>query len=452
MDTNTLKKSISDLMPQAKADLARLVAYKSVADPDIAPLQECLDAANDVVQMFMDVGVENVQLVDMPYGHPAVYGHTPAPSGAPTVLLYGHYDVQPPMNETGEWSSDPFELTEIDGRWYGRGAADCKGNVIAHITALKAFKGKFPVGIKVIIEGSEEQGLGELEGYVEQNPEKFQADAILVADTGNFKLGLPTFTTTLRGMCTVEINLKTLEGPVHSGEFGGPAPDALTALIQMLNTLHDKNGNVTINNLDNSQTWKGVEYPDDQFRKDARVLDGVDLVGDGGVASLLWSRVALSVIGLDCPRVVGASNVVQSEVKALLSMRIPPGLDTKVAQDALVAHLESVVPWHAQVKFTRGDPGQSFEAHTSGPAYTAMSEAMATAYGQKSTTIGQGGSIPLANTLQDACPQAELMLVGVEEPLCLIHAPNESVDPKELEHHTLSEALFFEKFAKNWKK
>ena len=452
MDTNTLKDSISDLMPQAKTDLARLVAYKSVASTDIEPLQECLDAAHDVAQMFKDVGVENVELLDMPYGHPAVYGHTPAPPGAPTVLLYGHYDVQPPMNENNEWNSPPFELTEIDGRWYGRGSADCKGNVIAHITALKAYKGKFPVGIKVIIEGSEEQGLGELEGYVEDNPDKFQADAILVADTGNFKLGLPTFTTSLRGMCTVEVNLKTLEGPVHSGMFGGPAPDALTALIQMLNTLHDKNGNVTIKNLDNSGIWKGIDYPDDQFRKDGRVLDGVDLAGDGGVSNLLWSRVALSVIGLDCPRVAGASNVVQAEVTALLSMRIPPGLDAKVTQDAVVAHLESVVPWHAQMTITRGDPGQPYQADTSGPAYAAMSEAMVEAYGQKPTTAGQGGSIPLANTLQAACPQAELMLIGVEEPLCLIHAPNESVDAKEMEHHTLSEALFFEKFAKNWKK
>ena len=150
MDENTIRKSISDLMPQAKTDLARLVAYRSVASTDIEPLQECLDAAHDVAQMFKDVGVENVELLDMPYGHPAVYGHTPAPPGAPTVLLYGHYDVQPPMNENNEWNSPPFELTEIDGRWYGRGSADCKGNVIAHITALKAFKGKFPVGIKIL--------------------------------------------------------------------------------------------------------------------------------------------------------------------------------------------------------------------------------------------------------------------------------------------------------------
>ncbi len=452
MTEETLKKTISDLMPQAKADLARLVAYKSVADENVAPLKECMDAANDVAQMFKDVGVENVELVDMPYKHSAVYGHTPAPPGAPTVLLYGHYDVQPPMNEHGEWNSDPFKLTDINGRWYGRGAADCKGNVIAHITALKAYNGKFPVGVKVIIEGSEEQGLGELEGYVEQNPDKFKADAILIADTGNFKLGLPTFTTSLRGMCTVEINLKTLKGPVHSGMFGGPAPDALTALIQMLSTLHDKNGNVTIKGLDNSGTWDGVEYPADQFRIDGRVLDGVDLAGDGGVASLLWSRIALSVIGLDTSPVAGASNVVQAEVTALLSMRIPPGLDAKVAQDALVAHLESVVPWNAQVKLTKGDPGQPYQAKTSGPAYKAMSEAMGEAYGQASTTAGQGGSIPLANTLQEAAPEAELMLIGVEEPLCLIHAPNESVDPNEFEHHTLSEALFFEKFAKHWKK
>jgi cysteinylglycine-S-conjugate dipeptidase len=451
MDKDTLRNTISDLMPQARADLTRLVAYRSVANTDVEPLQECLDAANDVAKSFTEVGIQNVELLEMPYKHPAVYGHTPAPPGAPTVLLYAHYDVQPPLDETGEWLSPPFELTERDGRWYGRGAADCKGSLVAHLTALRAYKGKFPVGIKVVIEGSEEQGLGELEGYVEEHPEEFQADAILIADTGNFKLGLPTFTTTLRGMVAVTVRVRSLAGGVHSGMFGGPAPDALIALIKTLATLHDEHGNVTIQGLENTQSWQGVEYPADQFRADARVLDGVDLVGDGSVSSMLWSRLSITVTGMDCPSVAESANTVQAEAAARISMRVPPGIDSKAAEDALIAHLKAVTPWNVQVEIEPGDPGSPFEADTSGPAYAAMREAMAAAYGRESTTAGQGGSIGLANTLHDACPQGELMLIGVEEPSCLIHAPNESVDPKELERHALTEALFCQKFAETWR-
>jgi acetylornithine deacetylase/succinyl-diaminopimelate desuccinylase-like protein len=451
MDENTLRRAISGLMPQARADLTRLVGYRSVANIDVEPLQECLDAANDVAKSFTEVGIQNVKLLEMPYKHPAIYGYTPAPPGAPTVLLYAHYDVQPSGEETGEWLSPPFELTERDGRWYGRGAADCKGSLVAHLTALRTYNGKFPVGIKLIIEGSEEQGLGELEGYIEEHPEEFQADAILLADTGNFKLGLPTFTITLRGMVAVTVRIRSLAGAMHSGMFGGPAPDALIALIKMLGTLHDEHGNVTIQGLENTQSWQGVEYPTDQFRSDARVLDGVDLVGDGSISSMLWSRLSITVIGMDCPSVAEAANTVQPKATARVSMRVPPGIDSKAAEKALVTHLKAVAPWNVQVEIETGDPGSPFKADTSGPAYAAMREAMAAAYGRESTTAGQGGSIGLANTLQGACPQAELMLIGVEEPSCLIHAPNESVDPKELERHALAEAFFFTKLAEKWR-
>lgn len=451
MDENTLRRAISVLMPQARADLTRLVGYRSVANTDVEPLQECLDAANDVAKSFTEVGIQNVKLLEMPYKHPAIYGYTPAPPGAPTVLLYAHYDVQPSEEETGEWLSPPFELTERNGRWYGRGAADCKGSLVAHLTALRTYNGKFPVGIKLIIEGSEEQGLGELEGYIEEHPEEFQADAILLADTGNFKLGLPTFTITLRGMVAVTVRVRSLAGAMHSGMFGGPAPDALIALIKMLDTLHDEHGNVMIQGLENTQSWQGVEYPADQFRSDARVLDGVDLVGDGSISSMLWSRLSITVIGMDCPSVAEAANTVQPEAAARVSMRVPPGIDSKAVEKALVTHLKAVAPWNVQVEIETGDPGSPFKADTSGPAYAAMREAMAAAYGRESTTAGQGGSIGLANTLHGACPQAELMLIGVEEPSCLIHAPNESVDPKELERHALAEAVFFTKLAEKWR-
>lgn len=447
MSSNDLRAKVHSLMPQAKDDLTKLVAFKSVADAQQFPVSECLNAAHYVADAFSKAGIQDVRLLDMPYGHPAVYGYTPGPAGAPTVLLYAHYDVQPPMNENNAWQSPPFELTERGGRWYGRGAADCKGSIAAHLTALRAFNGEFPVGIKLIVEGSEEQSLGELEEFVAKNPELFRADALMIADTGNFSLGLPTLTTTLRGLAAVNIKVSTLVGPMHSGMFGGPAPDALAALIAMLATLHDADGNTTIRGLDNTGDWSGVEYPPAQFRADARVLDGVDLVGSGRVADMLWSRFSVSVLGIDAPSVAGAGNAVQATAGARVSLRVPPGADARAAQAALVAHLKAVTPWHVKLDIHEEEPGAPFAADTSGPAYAAMRAAMQEAYGRAPTTAGQGGSIPLTNVLHDLFPQAEIMLYGVEEPKCLIHAPNESVDPTELEHDALTEALFLQQFA-----
>jgi acetylornithine deacetylase/succinyl-diaminopimelate desuccinylase-like protein len=451
MPASDLGDRIHALMPQAKDDLARLVAFKSVADVQQFPIEECVGAAGYVAEAFARAGVQDVRLIDLPYGHPAVYGHTPAPPGTPTVLLYAHYDVQPPMDEGGEWRSPPFELTERDGRWYGRGAADCKGSLVAHLTALRAFGGRFPVGIKVIIEGSEEQGLDELESFVPANADLLRADAILVADTGNVTLGVPTLTTTLRGIVDLTVTVRTLEGPLHSGMFGGAAPDALLALIAMLATLHDAAGNTTIHGLVNDRTWPGAAYPADQFRRDARVLDGVDLVGSGSVAEMVWARLAVSVLGIDCPRVAGASNAVQAAAAAKVSMRVPPGFDARAAQDALIAHLTTVAPWNVGVQIQAAEPANPFVADTSGPAYETMRAALRTAYGQDVTTAGQGASIPLTNVLHQALPHAEILMLGIEEPACLIHAPNESVSPDEIERHAHAEALFFERLAGAWR-
>ena len=437
-----LHDRIRKLMPQAHTDLAALVACQSVADPRQFPASECLKAAQLVIDMFTEAGLRDTRLEPTPDGHPSVFGHIPAPHGAPTVLLYCHYDVQPPLDPSGTaWQSPVFQLTERNGRWYGRGAADCKGNIVTHLTALRALDGDLPVGIKLIAEGSEEQGTGGLEAFVPSHPDLLHADSILVADCGNFAVGVPTLTTALRGLANVTVTVNTLGTPMHSGMFGGPAPDALLALISMLATLRDPHGNTTIQGLDGTGTWPGVAYPAEQFRADAHVLDGVDLLGSGRVADMLWSRPAVTVLGIDCPPVVGSSPAVPAQARARVGLRVPPGMDARRAQDALVAQLEAVAPWHAQVQIERETPGQPFAARTDGPAYTAMSHALEQAYGL-ATTEGQGGSIPLCNVLHETFPDAEIMLTGVEEPRCLIHAPNESVDPAEIEHMALAEALF----------
>ncbi|MFE4356828.1 dipeptidase [Kitasatospora sp. NPDC056800] len=445
-----LADAVRSLMDRARTDLAELVAFPSVADPRQFPVEECEKAARWVADAFAAEGLTGIRLLDTPDGTQSVYGELPGPEGTPTVLLYSHYDVQPPLDENA-WHSPAFELTERDGRWYGRGAADCKGNILMHLTALRALRqvhgDAYPVGLKIIVEGSEEQGTGGLERYAEAHPELLAADAIIIGDTGNFAPGLPTVTTSLRGMTIVEATVTTLAGNLHSGAFGGAAPDALQSLVRMLASLHDENGDVAVAGLTADQTWTGVQYPEEQFRSDAKVLDGVALTGTGTLADRLWARPAVTVLGIDAPPVIGATSSVQATAKALISLRVAPGTDAGAAQDALVAHLEAQVPLGARLTVERQGNGAPFRADTSGPAYEAMGEAMAEAFGTAMVASGEGGSIPLCNTLRSLYPQAEIVLIGVEEPTTQIHAVNESVDPRELEQMALTEALFLRRYA-----
>lgn len=430
-------------MPRAREDLSALVAIPSVADERQYPREHCLRAADFVAELLAGAGIGGVRLLESPDGYPAVYGHTPGPDGAPTVLLYSHYDVQPPLGEDA-WDSPPFALTDRDdGRWYGRGAADDKGGLVAHVTALRALRvGGFPVTVKVIVEGSEEQGSRGLESIVDEHRDLLAADVIAIGDGGNMAVGEPTLETTLRGVASVVVTVRTLRSAVHSGMFGGAAPDALVALIRMLATLHDDAGTARIRGLPNDMRWQGGDYPADRYRADATMLDGVDLVGSGSVADMVWSRYSVNVLGIDAPPVVGATPALQPEARAAVSLRVPPGEDDGEALAALTAHLREVAPWNVEVDIVPGQGAAPFRARTDGPAFAAMMRALGEAYGVPARTAGQGGSIPLCTMLQAAMPSAEILLFGVEEPRCLIHAPNESVNPGEIEHMALAEALF----------
>ncbi|WP_371649303.1 dipeptidase [Streptomyces mirabilis] len=449
MSSNPVAETVASLMPGAQVELAELVAFKSVADFDQYPRSESEGAANWIAGALRAEGFQDVALLDTPDGTQSVYGFLPGPEGAKTVLLYAHYDVQPPLDEAA-WTTPPFELTERAGRWYGRGAADCKGGFIMHLLALRALKanGGVPVGVKVIVEGSEEQGTGGLERYAEQHPELLTADTIVIGDVGNFRLGLPTVTSTLRGMTLVRVQIDTLEGNLHSGQFGGAAPDALGALIRVLDSLRAEDGSTTIDGLTGDARWEGLQYEEEAFRKDAKVLDGVELIGSGTVADRIWARPAVTVLGIDCPPVVGATPSVQAGARALVSLRVPPGVDAVEATKLLQAHLEARTPWGARVRTEQIGQGQPFRADTSSPAYTAMAEAMAVAYpGEEMQSAGQGGSIPLCNTLASLYPHAEILLIGLSEPQAQIHAVNESVSPDELERLSVTEALFLQKYA-----
>ncbi|HEX5920098.1 MAG TPA: dipeptidase [Nocardioides sp.] len=447
MSTEDLRRRIGDLMPVVKDELADLVAIRSVADPRQYPPEECERAARWVAQKFADVGFSDARLEKTADGSLAVVGsRSCSRSGAPTVLLYAHYDVQPPLDDDA-WRTPPFELTEVDGRWYGRGTADCKGNIVMHLAALRALGDGLPVNLKLVVEGSEEQGTGGLEAFVVDNADLLRADTILVCDTGNAAVGQPAATVSLRGMVNVVVTVEANASEIHSGMFGGAAPDALAALVAMLATLRDDQGDTTVTGLDSTGRWHGASYDPDQFRKDAGVLDGVSLLGSGSVSDMLWARPAVTILGIDCPPVVGSAAAVVPRAAARLNLRIPPGITPEVAQPALVDHLRNAAPWGVHVTVEVEATGSPFEADTGGPAYRAMAHAMQEAYGRPMTSLGQGGSIPLCNVFEETYPDAEIILIGVEEPQALIHAPNESVDPGEIERMALTEAVFLQDYA-----
>jgi cysteinylglycine-S-conjugate dipeptidase len=449
MPVDDLRDAVKQQMGRAREDLAALVAFKSVADPRQYAIEECEHAARWVSDTFAQAGLDRVQMSRTADGSLAVHGHTDGPEGRPTALLYCHYDVQPPLGEDA-WLTPVWELTERDGRWYGRGAADCKGNVVVHLVALRALRqvhGDFRCGVKLISEGSEEQGTGGLETFVAANPEVLRADTILVADAGNAAVGVPTLTTSLRGMAVVDVRLSALRSAMHSGTFGGAAPDPVAGLLAMLASLHDAEGNTTIDGLENAQTWPGAEYPADRFRADATVLDGVELLGSGSVADMVWARPSATVIGIDIPPVIGSANAVQASAEARITLRVPPGIEGQDAQDALVSHLRKRVPWKLECVIDRVAVGDPFFSSREGPAFEALKGALEDAYGREMTTGGEGGSIPLCNVFADTYPDADIFLFGVEEPRCLVHAPNESVDPSEIERIALAEALFLERYA-----
>ena len=444
-DGALLRKRIHELMPAARNDLRELVSFPSVADPSIAPRAGILDAASFAENALLDLGL-GIASRTMPDGTTAVIGTAPAPDGSPTVLLYGHYDVQPP-GDSAAWSSSPWELTERDGRWYGRGTADSKGNLVAHLTALRALEGKFPCGIKVVFEGSEEWPSPGVETLVLGEPDVLRADAILIADSGSSAPGEPAMTVSLRGSVFVVVTVRTLSTPVHSGRFGGAAPDALAALVRMLGSLWNERGSVALELPTTGGAPAGASPSEARFRADAGVLDGVDLLGDGPIGDRIWTKPSVTVLGIDCPRIAGSLPAIPAEVSARVSLRVPPGVDSTQAEEALVAHLRRAAPWNAQVDTRTEATSEPFAGGESGPAHTVFYGALRDAYGREPVLLGQGGAIPVCGAFRKSYPDAEILLFGVEEPLCAIHSPNESVDPGEIERIALAEALFLRRFA-----
>jgi acetylornithine deacetylase/succinyl-diaminopimelate desuccinylase-like protein len=441
-----VSQTVSSLMQGAKDDLARLVAIPSISSVGYPePRKPILDAYELVVELLRDAGVDDVHALELPDTAPVVVGGIPAPDGAPTVLLYSHYDVVAPGDET-LWSSAPFVASERDGAIYGRGAADSKSNVVAHAAALRAFGGRPPVGVKLVIEGQEEVGGGGLTEHVLAHPEAFAADVMVIGDMGSVRPGVPTLTVALRGMAMAEIEVRTLAGAKHSGQFGGAAPDALLVVLRALASLHDDNGDVAVEGL-RREAWTGESYSDDEFRALAEVREGLPLQGTGDLGSRVWSGPAITVTGIDVPSVENALNAVSPYARAKINLRVHPEQDAREAQAALVRHLEAVRPFGIALEVRAQETGNGFAARTSGPAYDAARAAWEAAWEAPPVTAAGGGSIPLVNALQAAAPDAEVLLVGTTDGYANIHAPDERVIVDEFEKAIVAEAEFFQRYA-----
>ncbi|MEV0437335.1 M20/M25/M40 family metallo-hydrolase [Streptomyces spectabilis] len=444
MTPEELATTVDGLMDGLRADLVRLSSIPSIAFPGFpgGPVEEAHDL---VAALLRDAGVPTVERIDLPDTAPVVYGEIPPPDPeAPTVLLYGHYDVQPPGDEK-LWRSPPFEPTPVDGGLRARGIADDKSNVIAHLGMLRAYRGRPPVGVKIVVEGQEEYGSA-FDGYPPTDPGRFACDAMVIADLGNLRPGTPTLTTGLRGAAEVVVEARTLDEPRHSGEFGGAAPDALLVLLKALATLHDVHGDVAVAGL-RREEWTGTSYTEEEFRDLAGVRDGVPLIGSGSLGERLWSGPAITVIGLDAPGVEHAASAVVPQARAKLNLRFHPRQDPREAQARLVEHLRSLRPFGVPLTVTPGDTGPGYEATTGGPAYRAALAALKEAWGTDASYVATGGSIPLVNGLAAAAPGAEVLLFGAQDSMCNLHAPNERVLFSELRNTVVAMGAFVRAYA-----
>jgi len=445
MTLEEIRGAVRDVMPSVRADLEALVRIESVsADP--ARLDEVRRSAEATAELFRAEGFDTRIAVAGEGTAPAVIARKPGPEDSPTVLLYAHHDVQP-ENDHALWDSPPFEPTERGDRLYGRGAADDKAGIVAHLAAIRAHGDDLPVGVTVFVEGEEEVGSDSLADLLRQNHDDLAADVIVIADSGNWDIGVPALTTSLRGLVRADIEVRTLTHAVHSGMWGGLVPDALITLARLIATLHDDAGDVAVEGLVSAPA-ADVDYPEDRLRAESGALPGTRWIGTGTAVERLWTKPALSVTGLDAPKVDGASNTLVPSARAKLSLRVAPGDTTGNALARLREHLEARVPWGAELGFTVVDTGEATAIDATGPAYDAARAAFTDAWdGTEPIDMGVGGSIPFIAEFLESFPDAAVLVTGVEDPDTRAHGANEGLHLAEFERVCLAEALLLRNLA-----
>jgi acetylornithine deacetylase/succinyl-diaminopimelate desuccinylase-like protein len=424
---------------RARRELDELVRIPSIsADP--AHAADVRASADAVEALMVESGLESVRQIVVDGGHPYVVGEWTNVPDAPTVLLYAHHDVQPP-GFVERWTGDPFEPREVDGRLYGRGTADDKAGVVAHLAVVRAWlgaTGALPCNVKVLAEGEEEIGSPGLGRFLADHVAELQSDVLLLADAGNWKVGVPGLTYSLRGLAGVDVRVRALDGPVHSGMAGGLVPDPILALARMLATLVDDNGDPAFDGC-----WDDYEAPSngerarldalphnvDRLRADWGVRDGVDLAGDpdAHVFERLWLRPAITVIGIDGHPIAGSSNQIVAEAAARISVRVGRGQDPKRLNDALRAHLERRVPHGLELTVIPIEAVPAWHTDPTGWAFDAATRALREGFGVDPVYMGVGGTIPFVGPFADAFGGIPALLLGPADPSSRIHGEDESL-------------------------
>jgi cysteinylglycine-S-conjugate dipeptidase len=439
VSTEELKARITAELPGVLEDLKQLVRIQSVsADP--ARLSEVEKSAVLVRDLFVAEGVDARIVRAFDGAPPAIVGEKKGPEGAPTVLLYAHHDVQP-ENDHADWDSDPFEPTVRGDRLYGRGAADDKAGILTHVAALRALGDDLPVTVRLFIEGEEEVASATLPQLLEAYQEELRADVIVIADSGNWDIGVPALTTGLRGLIRVDVELRTLDHAVHSGMWGGLAPDGIMAMVRLLNSLWTEDGSPAVSGLVSGPA-ADVEYPEERLRAESGALPGTTWVGQGSAVERMWTQPAITVTGFDAPKVAGASNTLVPSAKARVTIRIAPGDTAENAVARLLEHLAQHTPYGAELSTTVVDTGEPIALHAEGPAYDAARAAFTEAWdGTAPIDMGVGGSIPFIAEFLEAFPAASVLVTGVEDPDTRAHGPNEGLHLAEFERVLLGETL-----------
>lgn len=449
--TIQLKEAIASNEDQIIADLASLVAFPSLAFEGYDP-QPNLDCAKLVKELAQKAGFSQVELLNIGSDFPVVWAEHFVSHDAPTVLLYGHYDVQPAPEQVQHWETSPWELTKKeDGRYYGRGAADDKSGIVQHFAALKALGGPEAlsgVNIKLCIEG-EEEAFGSLEEYVERDPKRFAADIYCIADTGNLEVGKPVLTTSLRGDARLDVTVKTLPAALHSGIFGGPTPDALVELTRLIQTMYDAAGNTVIEGVASTE-WEGSDFPEKLFRAQAGLNEEIALRGSGSLSTRLWSRPSATVLAMDVPTLAQSANIIIPQATARISVRFPAINDAYDVLAALKGHLQRHALEGAEITFSNENASQGFETDVESDFAQLALETLGEAFEENVSAIGCGASIPLLSVLQRFSPDATFLLFGPEDDeFAKVHSGNESVDLEEIKKCALAEALLLKRLNSN---
>lgn len=442
-------------LPQFLENLKELARIPSISFDGFPP-GEVKRSAEAVAKHFKAMGLENVEVLEVPGAHPYVYGDYLHAPGKPTLLLYAHHDVQPPGNEE-LWKSPPFEPVERDGRLFGRGTADDKAGIVVHTSAIASYLrtvGSLPVNVKLISEGEEEIGSIHLEQFLSRYKDKMKADAIVLTDTGNYDTGIPTITTSLRGLVAVDVEVQAMEQSVHSGQWGGPVPDPVIALSKMLATLMDAEGRIAIPGIYDDVTpmtavekesLKKLDYTEAEYRRQTRMLDGVKIVGGPQIPLEKMTRLpSVSVNAIQASSRKHAANVVNGLAWAKVGIRLGPGMDPDKTQNQLIEHLKKAAPWGVKVTFKAEMGAPAWSTKTEGPAFEKAALALKKAFGRETVFLGTGGSIPFVGPFASVLGGVPALLIGVEDPYTNAHSENESMDIGDFKKAILAAIYYYE--------